>query len=102
VPSSTALTQASEAPSSTSSIIKSSSLSSSGPTTSTAPKATPHISTLETLQAKLDRIRIEKERLTKLQELEDMEAELQREIAEEQTRQKLGAGDAGVYQSELP
>jgi hypothetical protein len=73
-----------------------------GPTISTAPIVTPQMSTLEALQAKLDKIRTEKERLTKMQELEDMEAELQREIAQEQNRQRIVATEAAIHQSELP
>jgi hypothetical protein len=43
-------------------------------------------SRIDELRAKRDRIRVEKERLLKLQELDEMEAVVQREILEEQNK----------------
>jgi hypothetical protein len=43
-------------------------------------------SRMDELRAKRDRIRVEKERLLKFQELDEMEAAVQREIQEEQRK----------------
>lgn len=48
-------------------------------------------SRLDILRTRIDKVREEKERLTRLQELEYLEAELQREIMDEQ-RKELGTG----------
>lgn len=45
---------------------------------------------MDALQAKMNKIRAEKQRLAKLQELEEAEAEVQREIMEERRRQMEG------------
>jgi hypothetical protein len=59
----------------------------SGTTTSTTVGASS--SRIDELRAKRDRIRVEKERLLKLQELDEMEEAVQREMLEEQKREAL-------------
>lgn len=49
------------------------------------------LSRLEILRARQDKIIAEKKRLAKLQELEEREAEIQREIMEEERKQKRGS-----------
>ena len=46
---------------------------------------------MEELRAKRDKIKVEKERLLMLQELDEMEATVQREMLEEQ-RKSMGKG----------
>jgi hypothetical protein len=59
----------------------------SGQTVFSDSETTGSSSRMEELRAKREKIRVEKERLLKLQELDEMEAAVQREMLEEQMRQ---------------
>jgi hypothetical protein len=62
----------------------------SGSTMVTDPASGSPICRMDALQAKMNKIRAEKPRLAKLQDLEEAEAEVQREIMEERRRQMEG------------